>query len=86
MSAQSSQAPQQVQQVLKMQTPLEQWHGTSDELKVLKKRFVEIHDLSREEVAAHEAELKAMRKRCAVLAGERYRLVDQLRGTHVPWQ
>lgn len=53
---------------------LSQWDATEQELAHLAQRFFDIHQLSKEEVARHEAELKSMRKRCVRLTEERYLL------------
>lgn len=55
------------------------WDNTAAELAVLQARFVEIHDLPKEQFAAAEPELKAMRKQAIALGAERYALVDARR-------
>lgn len=51
-----------------------QWDATEQELAHLTQRFFDIHQLSKEEAARHEAELKSMRKRCVRLTEERFLL------------
>lgn len=55
------------------------WDQTGSELAALQARFVEIHALSKEELAAAEPELKALRKQAIALGNERYALVSARR-------
>lgn len=55
------------------------WDTTGVELAALQARFVEIHGLPKEQFAAAEPELKALRKQAIALGNERYALVSALR-------
>lgn len=55
------------------------WDTTVAELAALQARFVEIHGLPKEQIAAAEPELKALRKQAIALGNERYALVSALR-------